>query len=354
MYKKWVDYQNGAALMIVLFIVVLVSIVGTAMLSTTTYSLKSVEKTKQEQKEFYRAEGAIEILLSEMVNYKGKYGNGPLAYLREKSKLVNYTIGEKEIEVSIGTNVNPNNVKSGDTIALTLEAKYTNDQESQLTRVMKVDITVDSNIEFPFEQPYNFVDDTDLKYKYDKDAEHQIKIPMKETELKIYEGVLKDYGVVWPETSNVGNKTNYSLEQIKNMIESQSDPSKNETLIFDTLEMSGNSDPTITIPENKRVFIKNVILRGSANKDQIVIKGALIVDTLDLNGNSMINVFSGMIINKVEGESKRFKIYSELDNPGGISCDLMKITCQRINDEEGEKGLTSNMEEGSITFSTTR
>ncbi|MGS2777290.1 hypothetical protein ACVBAX_07920 [Robertmurraya sp. GLU-23] len=346
--------QSGAALMIVLILVVIVSIVGTSMLATTTYGLKNIVKTTKEQEEFYRAEGAIEIVLNEMANYQGKEGNGPLAYLQEKSNVANYSIGEKNVEVSLSTNIDPDNVKSGDTIELTLGAKYTNEQESQLSRVVKVDITVDNKMDSPFKQPYNFVDDDDLNYKYDKDSEHQIKIPMQETELKIYEDVLIDYGVVWPETDKKGNKTSYSIEEMKEIIEDQSDPSKTETLIFDTLDMSGNSDPTITIPENKRVFIKNVILRGSANKDQIVIKGALIVDILDFNGNSIINVHSGIVINEVAGQSKRFKVYSELDEATGISCELMKVTCERLILEEGGKSLASSMKKESISFSTIR
>ena len=53
-------------LILILFVVVFLSIVGTTLLNTTTYNLKTVVKNKSEQEEFYRAEGALEVVLTEM------------------------------------------------------------------------------------------------------------------------------------------------------------------------------------------------------------------------------------------------------------------------------------------------
>ena len=58
--------QDGAALLYILFTVVFIGIVGTGILMNTTYGMKSVEKNEQEQKEFYLAEGALEVFLNEL------------------------------------------------------------------------------------------------------------------------------------------------------------------------------------------------------------------------------------------------------------------------------------------------
>ena len=67
--RPYFSNQRGAALILILFVVVFLSIVGTTLLNTTTYNLKTVVKNKSEQEEFYRAEGALEVVLTEMAHY---------------------------------------------------------------------------------------------------------------------------------------------------------------------------------------------------------------------------------------------------------------------------------------------
>ena len=56
------------------------SITGSVLLNTTTYSLKSNEKNERIQDEFYSAEGAIDLVLDDMESYEGKYVQIKLEY----------------------------------------------------------------------------------------------------------------------------------------------------------------------------------------------------------------------------------------------------------------------------------
>ena len=85
-YSKYVKSQSGAALILVLFAVLFLSITGAVLLNATTYSLQSNEKNEEIQEEFYLSEGALEIeinkLVNEMSNYKNSDGEeGPYFYL---------------------------------------------------------------------------------------------------------------------------------------------------------------------------------------------------------------------------------------------------------------------------------
>ena len=71
--NQYLKNQKGAAL-IFIFLYIFLGIVGASLLNTTTYSTKTVVNNKEEQQEFYRAEGALEIMLNEMTNYKDNQG----------------------------------------------------------------------------------------------------------------------------------------------------------------------------------------------------------------------------------------------------------------------------------------
>jgi Putative transposase DNA-binding domain len=71
--RKYVNSQSGAALLLVLFVVLFLSITGSVLLNATTYSLKSNEKNERLQEEFYSAEGAVDLVLDDMESYEGKY-----------------------------------------------------------------------------------------------------------------------------------------------------------------------------------------------------------------------------------------------------------------------------------------
>lgn len=66
---KYVNNERGAALLLTLFLVMFISIVGAALLNTTFYGQKNNLVAVAEQQEFYRLEGAIDMLLYEMNHY---------------------------------------------------------------------------------------------------------------------------------------------------------------------------------------------------------------------------------------------------------------------------------------------
>ena len=63
---KSLNNERGATLLLTLFIVLFVSIVGVALSNTTFYGQKINKVALAEQQEFYRLEGAIEMMLFEM------------------------------------------------------------------------------------------------------------------------------------------------------------------------------------------------------------------------------------------------------------------------------------------------
>ena len=68
--SRYVKSQSGAALLLVLFAVLLFSMTGSVLLNTTTYSLKTNVKNEIIQGEFYPSEGAIDLVLDDMKSMK--------------------------------------------------------------------------------------------------------------------------------------------------------------------------------------------------------------------------------------------------------------------------------------------
>ena len=68
MIKKYIKSQTGAALILVLFVVLFLLITGALLLNVTTYSQKSIINNTVEEKEFYLAEGALDLALDKIKN----------------------------------------------------------------------------------------------------------------------------------------------------------------------------------------------------------------------------------------------------------------------------------------------
>ena len=66
--KKYVNSQSGAALILVLFVVLFLSITGSVLLNATTYSMKSIDRNEIEEAEFYLLEGALDLALDNINN----------------------------------------------------------------------------------------------------------------------------------------------------------------------------------------------------------------------------------------------------------------------------------------------
>ena len=85
--NHYIKSQSGAALILVLFVVLFLSIVGTAILNATTYSMKSVVKNESEEAEFYRLEGALDLVLYNL-NETREYNGGTEPLLDYQGKQV--------------------------------------------------------------------------------------------------------------------------------------------------------------------------------------------------------------------------------------------------------------------------
>lgn len=326
--------------MIVLFIVVLVSIVGTAMLSTTTYGLQNVVKTTKEQEEFYRAEGAIEIVLSEMSNYKNAStgSSGPFAYLKEVTGTRSYHIGGKDVRVDI---LLPNNFStltpsaSIKSVNVTLEARYMDN--SSLIRKVALNIDYSAN---PLTETknanniynYNAFLGTN-KGTYDRTKFGPITITN-------YDTIVSSLA----SGNTIDSIDKHDLDRYEEYIFSSG------VTRIETIRLSGKNKKII-IPNDAIVYVKEIDLKGSGQNTQIVVNGALIVDELHHGGSSILEVNSGIIVRNAHADSNAFEINGDAK---GISCSLLPVACQQLNGTQTKNQYTSTIQPASLNFSTNR
>lgn len=344
MIQRLKGNESGAALMIVLFIVVLVSIVGTAMLSTTTYGLQNVVKTTKEQEEFYRAEGAIEIVLSEMSNYKNSStGNsGPFAYLKDMTNNTkSYQIGGKSVQVKVTTN--PTNISSitpnsnMQTVKVNLQASYANANQSKIVRNIEFDVNVSADALTKTTTAYGYVSPGHF---IEKD---QFKEGLRMSIASIdYNKVIADLGINW-------NSYNASL--------GPNDIKKGDIYTFpmgitkfSQISINGGGE-TIIIPKGAIVYVKDLTIGGSGNAvTQLVIEGVLIAESITHNGNSVVTVNSGLIAKNYNGTS-----HFEVNGKGeGMECSDIKNVCSILNGTASSDKYSSSLESDTINFSTNR
>ncbi|MEB1807664.1 MAG: hypothetical protein LPK26_10335 [Bacillaceae bacterium] len=112
--KKGLVYsqpQQGAALILVLFAIVFLGIVGAALLNMTTYSQQSIKTNSHNQSEFYRAEGALDLMISEILAHP----DGPFVYLNNIS-----TISQKTFNIGgdVKVTIEPTKVNSNEITAV--------------------------------------------------------------------------------------------------------------------------------------------------------------------------------------------------------------------------------------------
>lgn len=340
MIRRFRENESGAALMIVLFLVVLVSIVGTAMLSTTTYGLQNVVKTTKEQEEFYRAEGAIEIVLSEMANYKNAStgSSGPFAYLKDVGGTHSYNIGGQEVTVDIILPNNFSSLKPDETtknINVILEAGYKDN--SVLIRKVSLNIDYSANPLTETKNAYNLYNYHSFlgadKGTYDKTKFGPITILNYDT---IVSSLASGNTINPIDKHDLDSEVEYVFPSGVTRIE--------------TIRLSGKNTK-IVIPNDAIVYVKEIDLKGSGQNTQIVVNGALIVDELFHGGSSILQVNSGLIVRNAYADSNAFVINGEAK---GISCSLLPVACQQINGTQTKDQYTSNIQSSSINFSTER
>ncbi|MBM7662317.1 hypothetical protein JOC85_003124 [Bacillus mesophilus] len=357
MIKLLKGNQSGVALLTVLFIVVVLSIVGTFMLQSTTYGLQTVVKNNKDQEEFYRAEGAIEIVLAEMSEYKTSNGNsGPFFYALDHD-IVTHTIGNREVEVQITTNPDVETITPSPTrpvnepITVTLEARYKDN--STVSRVMTFDMAL-----FPdtiiTNHGFSYVNDDGYKNK----GQFLINPKPEQVHVDTYYDLMEDLGIGWSTTTN-GNSNNitgivWSTTYDYQLID--------QSFIFPSgikkvkeIKVQGEGNKII-IPNDAIVFAETVTLGGNAGANagipQLIIEGALIVNEYKNNGNSIVTINSGMVTYNNSGTSNTFQVNGLTR---GIDCLLLPAAC---SPDDGTEVLTgtysSRLSPKSIDFSTER
>ena len=95
--------QTGAALLIVLFVVLFLSITGALLLNATTYSKKSIVQTKAGEGEFYLLEGALDLALHNLDETKD-YDGGKEQLLDINKKPVSIPLENKNTSINLYIN----------------------------------------------------------------------------------------------------------------------------------------------------------------------------------------------------------------------------------------------------------
>ena len=345
MFQRFVKNQSGAALMIVLFVVVLVSIVGTAMLSSTTYGLQNVVKTTKEQEEFYRAEGALEIVITEMANYENSItgNNGPYGFLTElTSSTRSYKIGDKDLKVKVSSKeINPNRLE------VTLESQYADINQSHLNRMVEFQIDITTKELARTDKIYNYeIPQGNIEKRIPNNIGLPVTNKLKST----------TYDTIISEIYNNKNQDNYSFRTVNNVdlqgngnnYTFQVNPTRKEITKINLIKISGQG-VTVKIPAGAIVHADLVDLRGMGNNSQLILEGVLMTNRIEHGGNSRIKLLSGLIAKTAWANSNSFTVDST--EAKGIDCTLIPTACRYIN---GEREYHSTIDSSSIKFSTTR
>ncbi|MFZ0446544.1 MAG: hypothetical protein WAM95_18335 [Bacillus sp. (in: firmicutes)] len=302
--SRYVKSQSGAALLLVLFAVLFLSITGSVLLNTTTYSLKTNEKNEKIQGEFYSIEGAIDLVLDDMNSYKGNYVQiklkdkngdpitvqevGPYFYLKDKLKEktsleLTKMIGGRNVDITI-TNSNKKEYKEkclkkdegieicatiiahGTNVSRLLELKVQKDEEPSLkgssTNTLNKIIYYNGNFNFNGSQSH---DELDVKGNSEKSNE-------------VYVTTLKNIGY-----QGITYDNNWTIDYSHNFSTGPYNPNKIDYK---------NKHTTLTIPKGKTVFVKNVDLNGG----EIIIDGILVVVDFNMNGNPNVIVNGALIV----------------------------------------------------------
>ncbi|WP_338470408.1 hypothetical protein R4Z10_16620 [Niallia sp. XMNu-256] len=321
--SKYVKSQSGAALILVLFAVLFLSITGAVLLNTTTYSLESIEKNKEIQKEFYLAEGALEIEINSLIDEMNKYKNsdgeeGPYFFLlreftqtpeyieenyiekqykiAETSVLIKETINGKLYD-PLELEFNPEKVVP---ISLTLEASYLDTKASNIKRIAEIKVNAISQITtvpITTTPPSTAGKALNFNIKSNKMKEETIiKIP----DEKRNQISASDFFAV--------------VEEI------QQKPSSIVTLNVENLKVNGNR--SLHVPKGQIYYIKNLTFNGTPN---LLVEGVLVVENFSFNGNSNMEIDTGIIVKNLDGNaSAAITIKGEAN---GIPCSLISTIC---------------------------
>lgn len=266
---KQIQSEKGAALILVLFLVVFLSIAGTMMLTSTTYNERTMVSDVKEQEEFYQAEGALDIVLDELSDNAYTYLESILTEDGKPMPNSPYEIGSDLIQVTASSEklgeVKVNDLVIQETIKGTITANLAHDPK--ILRELQIEAT--KNLEviesyFGAGKVVNYiggnVDISTKQVKLDDDEITKINLTQ-------YQDVVKKY------TDLLNNRSSVVVDGMTiKKVSTLSDPytiKENHVYLVDTLEHTGG---------------------GTINVD-----GLLIVNYFRMNGNPTLNVNTGVI-----------------------------------------------------------
>ncbi|GLB58379.1 pilus assembly PilX N-terminal domain-containing protein [Cytobacillus sp. NCCP-133] len=345
--KLCLKSQNGSALILVLFLIVFLTIAGTALLNTTTYSMKTIENNQIDQEEFYRSEGALEIVLNEMSEYTDAKGNtGPYFYLLNgESTESPYNIGSQNIDVGIQVDpmtpiIDPHSFKPGDAYNVNVELLAKKSSNSRIERKLKFTTT----LSIP---AIGTVDISDKAVNYVTDAikkQNNYKVPM-DTRFQLshnmYENILTYVNENWGAVPQINVDTKQYYQFLKGFSR------------VNRIDLSGKN-AQVYIPGDSIVLADSISITGNGNSTYSVkVDGVLIVQDFYINGNAKVVINSGIIADTIRGNSNAAEITGEAK---GIDCTLLPIVCSIPSDKGEGKDipLNTNVNSNSVNLSTHR
>jgi hypothetical protein len=332
MVNKYAQSQVGGSLILVLFIILFLSIIGTAMLNQTFYSQKSIVKNAEVQAEFYKAEGAIDLLLFEMngfvehppvlfLNYEDGepvldenneqvpiVRSGPYYYLDFGApRLREFTIGGEIFEVSI-TNIEHKdlgeNQKQYDfTLVSKSKSSPSFTREVIMTTIIEeksgiIDIIDPGEEAYPYFPPFPGNANERINYLNSKNVHSNAPTWDAAANKPInpntnWESFLTFYGL----------KNNIPVLLPSYSSNSPSNPFKlsDNIYMYDSITGSG-TNLNLVIDKGNLTFARTVEFTGCGNGN-IEISGVLIAETVSLQGSCNYIISGGII-------TKNFKIGS--------------------------------------------
>lgn len=332
--KKYLQNQSGAALILVLFMVLFLAITGAMLLNTTTYSQKSIIKNAEIQSEFYRAEGAIDLMLYEMNNFVEtpstqilRYVGGPKngePYIRDGVELPiirsgpyyylelgeptirEYTIGDKIVEVTI-IDIEHELIPSENQkmYNYTLVANLKPLEASTITREVTMTTIVDNNSEY-----VSIIQPGEDGYIVPGSG-----FPGNPFERLIFISDSKTNRTAWGDLTSPANSgvtfqsflDYYNLEQLRiDTAPDYSDASRvaqvgNSIRYFDDITVSGK-DVDVEIPLGHLTYANSVSLSGCGSDGSVTINGVLIAKEVTFSGNCNYYLAGGIIANSFSQE----------------------------------------------------
>ncbi|MDC3416975.1 hypothetical protein [Aquibacillus salsiterrae] len=340
--------QSGAALLIILFIILFLSIIATVTLKSTTYGLEKVTTNKKAQEEFYRAEGAIEIVLAEMK----AYDDGIFEYLKNFNQRTYKEIGGKDLAVDIEVdhdldtiNLEPTDATTPPEVKVTLDSKYDNStlehDKSTVSRILNFSI-----------YPTPFSGGDALKYyeSFYAKENNTVNVNVNSSQLtqEIYNSILEKYNIDWSNWKDDEGNFYPSIGKSDIPYDFNEVPSKIirlEEISYDG--KSGEGPLILEIPSDTVVFVKNVLIGGSGGVSELIIEGVLIAQKFESGANSNLVINGGLITEEYYANTNTYSVTGE---ERGINCSLLPEACEK--DEDSNKTYIYKFDSDTIDFST--